>query len=325
MRELFARNSLSKISSLLALAILASGCYQHLNGPETPDAPRDEYALDRVQHGIVYTTRGWPQALQADLYLPSRSGPLPVVLTIHGGGWANRDRGDMTDISEKLVRQGYAVFNLGYRFAPRYTWPAQLLDLQQALLWISENADRYRLDLERINAWGYSSGAHLAALLGGFDEQHLPKNALRNLPGLRAVVAGGIPADLRKYDDSPLVERFIGGTHDEMFERYAEASPAFHVSAGDPPVFLYHGKLDLLVTPDQPRDYYDALIGVGVDAELYLHNWRGHGSMFLFGADAEARAIDFLDRHNRAPATAAVGLQVTDTGQVKSSAIEARR
>jgi predicted esterase len=70
------------------------------------------------------------------------------------------------------------------------------------------------------------------------------------------------------------------------------------VSADDPPVFLYHGKLDLLVTPDQPEDYYDALLANGVEAELYLHSWRGHATMFLFGGDAEARAIDFLERTN---------------------------
>lgn len=288
-----------KISLMLTLVLLVSGCHVHMNGPETPAATQNQFELDRVQRDIVYTETDWPQALQADLYLPRRHGPLPVVLMIHGGGWANRSREDMTDISEELAQQGYAVFNLNYRFAPYYTYPAQFLDLQQALRWITEHSGLYHFDLDRINAWGYSSGAHLAALLGGIDEQRLPKGALDGLPRLRAVVAGGIPADLRKYDDSPLVERFIGGTHDKLFERYTEASPVYHVSAGDPAVFLYHGKLDILVTTDQPRDYYDALLAAGVDAELYLHNWRGHGSMFLFGSDAETRAIAFLERHNR--------------------------
>ena len=48
--------------------------------------------------------------------------------------------------------------------------------------------------------------------------------------------------------------RFMGGYRDDMPERYAEASPAWHVSAGDPPVFLYHGTLDRLVTPDQATE-----------------------------------------------------------------------
>jgi len=296
-------------TSIVLLALLASGCYTHLSEPSPAAAAKpDRYSLDRVLRDIVYTEPDWPQALQADLYLPDRRGALPVVLTIHGGGWANRGREDMEDISAELVRRGYAVFNLEYRFAPRYTYPAQLLDLQQALGWITANASRYRLDPQLVNAWGYSSGAHLAALLGGFDTSKLPQSAARDLPRLRAVVAGGIPADLRKYDSSPIIERFLGGTLGDIPERYAEASPVYHVSADDPAVFLYHGRFDLMVRMDQPRDYYDALIAAGIEAELYLHSLRGHGTMFLFGSDAENRAIDFLDRHNRADSlTAAAG------------------
>ena len=191
------------------------------------------------------------------------------------------------------------MLNLNYRFAPQYTYPAQLLDMRQALTWITANAELYALDVGRINAWGYSSGAHLAALLGGFDEQSLPNGASDRLPRLRAVVAGGIPADLTRYEDSPLVERFLGGERDDIPRRYAQASPLLHVSADDPPVFLYHGKLDAVVSPEQSRDYYEALRAAGVDSELYLHNWHGHMTMFVFGGEAERNAIEFLDRHNQ--------------------------
>jgi acetyl esterase/lipase len=294
--------ALLKPGLLLASALLTGACQVHYAGQALAPPPAEannRYTLDREVRDIVYTEAGWPEALQADLYMPRRSGPLPVVLTIHGGGWANRDRTDMSGISQQLVEHGYAVMNLNYRFAPRYTFPAQLDDLHQALGWIVANAGLYRFDLQRINAWGYSSGAQLAALLGSFDRSGAAP-AVRALPRLRAVVAGGIPADLRKYDDSPIVRRFLGGTPEQVPERYAEASPACHVSADDPAVFLYHGKLDFLVTPDQPEDYYAALLAAGVDAELYLHRWRGHATMFLFGGDAEARAIDFLERTNSA-------------------------
>jgi hypothetical protein len=36
----------------------------------------------------------------------------------------------------------------------------------------------------------------------------------------------------------------------------------------------------------------------GIDAELFLQSFRGHMTMFLFGGEAEARAMDFLDRKN---------------------------
>lgn len=286
------------ILGFLCAALLAvTGCSTHLGGKAATNTESRSYSVDRVIENIVYTREGWPQALAGDLYLPARRGSLPVVLMVHGGGWANRSRDDMADISRKLARHGYAVFNVGYRFAPRYNYPAQLHDMQQALAWLTANASRYRLDVRRINTWGYSSGAHLAALVAGYN--HSPA-ASSERPRVNAVVAGGTPADLRKYESSPIVERFMGGKRDEMLDRYAEASPAWHVSAGDPPVFLYHGRLDTLVTTDQATDYYASLRAAGIDAELYLQGWRGHMTLFLFGGAAEDRAIDFLQRHNQA-------------------------
>lgn len=291
------------ITPVLVTGPLLAGCSTHLGQVSAP-APADErYAIEQVVEDIVYTPEDWPQALAGDLYLPARRGSLPVVLVVHGGGWANRSRDDMEDVSRKLARHGYAVFNIGYRFAPRYTYPAQLHDTRQALDWLAANASRYDFDLERINTWGYSSGAHLAALAGAYDD---PDDAA-DLPRVNAVVAGGTPADLRKYSGSPIVMRFMGGDRHEMPARYAEASPAWHISAGDPAVFLYHGKLDYLVTVDQATDYYEALRAAGIEAELYLKSWRGHMSMFLFGGEAEARAIAFLDRQNSPRSVSSAG------------------
>lgn len=287
-----------RLALLAASLLLLGGCYTHI-GPRAENAERNgDYSIETVVENIEYTVPEWPQPLHADLYLPQKAGPHPVVLMIHGGGWANRSRDDMRGISRKLARSGYAVFNVSYRFAPSFTYPAQLHDIQQALAWIADNATTYDLDRGRVNAWGYSSGAHLAALIAGFDRASMTYASLAKLPPIRSVVAGGIPSDLRKYSGSPIVMRFMGGDRHEMPQRYAEASPAYHVSAGDPPVFLYHGKLDFLVTPDQATDYFDTLRAAGVDAELYLHEWREHMTMFLFGGHAEQRAIEFLNRNN---------------------------
>ena len=283
------------ISFITLAGTAVTGCSTHLNPSSVSLANPRSYEIDRVVENITYTPADWTQAPDGDLYLPARSGLLPVVLMVHGGGWANRSRDDMEDVSRKLARHGYAVFNVAYRFAPRYTYPAQLHDMQQALLWLSANAERYRLDSRRINTWGYSSGAHLAALIAAVDSPDIDGV---DAPRINSVVAGGIPSDLRKYEKSPIVTRFMGGYRDDMPARYAEASPAVHVDAGDPPVFLYHGSLDRLVTPDQATDYYDRLRAAGVDAELYLQGLRGHMTMFLFGGTAEDRAIAFLNRYN---------------------------
>lgn len=292
--------------SLMALTSCAS--YQP-NYSHSPDSSH-VYNFDKghaadftMIKDITYSSADWPQSLAGDLYVPKESSAQeshwPVVLMVHGGGWSGRDRADMNSTAQKLVKQGYAVFNVSYRFAPQFIYPAQIQDLQLALLWLQNNAIQYQLDLNRINAWGYSSGAHLVALLASVkpgDAQTLDLSP--PLPKIWAVVAGGIPADLSQYSHSPIVIPFLGVKRDDNPQLYKDASPMTHISADAPPVFLYHGKLDRLVEKEQSINYYNALRQAGVPAELYLHKLWGHLAMFLFGWDAENKAIGFLSHYN---------------------------
>lgn len=281
-------STLAFVSSLLLPA-----CTVYQPGFDIQTTENRSYGVSSVKKGISFTPQEWPADLKADLYLPAREGLLPVVITIHGGGWSGRSRADMTSVAEKLVERGYAVFNISYRFAPQYTYPAQLHDVQQALSWIDNNADRYSFDRDRINTWGYSSGAHLATLVAAYEKIDT------ELPDINSTVAGGIPADLTQYSGSPIIIPFIGGDRHEKPAVYREASPISHVSENHPPTFLYHGKLDALVEVEQSINYHKELEAQGVQTELYLHRVWGHFAMFLFGGDAEDRAIDFLDFHNQ--------------------------
>ena len=282
------------VSTLATISLLLlPACTVYQPGFDKLATTTKSYDVSSVKKNISFTPRDWPADLKADLYLPKREGLLPVVITIHGGGWSGRSRGDMTAVAEKLVARGYAVFNTSYRFAPQYTYPAQLHDVQQAVRWIDRNADRFNFDRKRINTWGYSSGAHLATLVAAHD-----KNASR-LPAIKSAVAGGIPADLTRYSGSPIIIPFIGADRHEKPEVYREASPLSHVSEDHPPLFLYHGKLDALVEVEQSINYHEKLEAKGVETELYLHRVWGHFAMFLFGGDAEDKAIEFLDFHNR--------------------------
>lgn len=292
--------------SLMALA----SCVSHQHSASHTADSHHVYQVESksmadftVIQDITYSTADWPQALAADLYLPKQGSTaaetMPVVLMVHGGSWSGRDRSDMNSISKKLARQGYAVFNVSYRFAPRFKYPAPVQDLQIALLWLQNNAAQYQLDLQRVNAWGYSSGAHLVAQLASAKPGAAHTLDLSPpLPQIRAVVAGGIPADLSQYANSPIVVPFLGAQRDEDPQLYKDASPLTHVSAEHPPTFLYHGKRDRLVEKEQSINYYTALRQADVPAELYLHPVWGHIAMFLLGWGAENKGIDFLNQHN---------------------------
>ena len=272
------------------LALLQSACVTHLGKPEAASAgPAITTGDYQRLPDLVYTPAGWPEALKADLYLPAAAGLKPAVLLIHGGGWAAPDRRyQMAGIAQRLAARGYVVMNASYRFAPQYRYPAQIDDLHQALKWLRGNATLYSVDPARVASFGYSAGAHLAALLGAMNGPPAER--------VQAVVAGGTPADLRDFSEGRLVPDLLGGRLDEIPAIYAAASPILHISAGDPPVFLYHGSWDAVVSVDQATRYQAALSAGGVYNELYLLQGLGHVAAFVFDGGAVDAAMHFLDR-----------------------------
>ena len=127
--------TLSRWITVLGLLLL-SGCTSHINAPETQLQPKHTGFEERLN--VRYTPEGWPRALYADVYVAKDEVPGPAVLVVHGGGWQDRSRSDMTNTARELARHGFTAINIDYRFAPQYRYPAQLRDLQQALAWIRD-------------------------------------------------------------------------------------------------------------------------------------------------------------------------------------------
>lgn len=283
------------LSLLLTAAFGATGCTIHQGRPDGP-APLRVDSSYQIRRDQVFTPPGWPAALLADVYVPEGEGPFPAVLVIHGGGWESGDRAQVKGLAERIARRGYVAVNTTYRLAPGAIFPAQLQDVQQAVLWMRAQAATYRIDPTRIGAFGYSAGAHLAALLGGIGEA-----GPLGQPGaaIKAVVAGGTPTDLSKWPAGKLVPQFIGGNRSQKPAEYRAASPVSYVNAGDPPVFLYHGGADALVPIDHAEDYQKLLAAADVPNELFVLRGRGHILAFLTDGPAVDAALTFLDRHLR--------------------------
>src|SRR6185312_16329435 len=67
---------------------------------------------------------------------------------------------------EVLARRGYVAVSPDYRLAPRDHFPAQIEDCKAVVRWLRANAEKYHINPQRIGAFGFSAGAHLACLLG---------------------------------------------------------------------------------------------------------------------------------------------------------------
>jgi acetyl esterase/lipase len=293
--------------AVLISALVLAGCASHEGRPSNARIGSVKPVDVTVTRDFVYTPADWPQELRADLYKPVGNGPFPGIVMIHGGGWEGRSRADMDDISKEVAERGYVVLNMSYRFAPKWHFPAQLQDVQQAVLWLRAHASDHNLLKNRIGTWGYSAGAHLAALAGVTSpEDKWYVDGAR----VQAVVAGGTPVDLRYYKGGELTNGLTGVSYDKNPDLWREASPLALVTKDDPPMFLYHGTFDFTVGENNAHAMYAALNANNIPAELYLMGGLEHLSTFIVDRPV-ANGIDFLDLYLRQskPKVAAGGTQ----------------
>ena len=283
-----------RFSGVFLLLLIAGGCVVHQGDIREAESP-PRVGIQSVSE-YVYTPDDWPEQLTATVFRPEGEGPHPGILLVHGGGWRGGSPDDISRIARRYARSGFVAVNVSYRFAPAHLFPAQLHDVQQAMHWLHGNADELDLDAERIAAMGYSAGAHLVSLMalvaGQGGELDTPHGGRETRPF--AVIAGGTPTDLRKWETGRLVEGFLGGTQAEKREAYRLASPVVHVHAEAPPFFLFHGRMDRLVPLDHAEDFSEILNQHALHHELYMQRLRGHISSFLTRQGAMRESIRFL-------------------------------
>lgn len=223
--------------------------------------------------------------LEAELYSPSlHKVKLPVVIAIHGGSWSTRSPG-MDEISKQIAKSGWVALNTTYRLAPQNKYPKALEDVQSAIQWVSDNAEKYKLDSERIFLWGYSAGAHLALLAG------------LNNSKVKGIVSGAGPTDLTFYEKSKLVLQFLGVPMNKQRKLWEEASPINRVSHSSPPVFIFHGEKDPIVPILHAEKLEKKLKLSQVPVEFVRSPTATHHSADFFMPINVNKALEFLRKH----------------------------
>lgn len=101
-----------------------------------------------------------------DVYRPKdRKGELlPVIVSVHGGGWVYGDKERYQFYCMSLTQYGFGVVNFTYRLAPEFKYPAALEDTNLVMTWLVRHGAEYGLDISRVFAVGDSAGAHNLAL-----------------------------------------------------------------------------------------------------------------------------------------------------------------
>ena len=260
------------LTCTLAIAALLCGATAQ---PGTAQAQRMmEAAGATIQRDLVYK-RANGAVLTLDLYCPQKvSGPAPVIVWIHGGGWRRGGKKQCPAVA--LVPDGYAVASINYRLSSVAPFPAQIEDCKAAVRWLRANAANYNLDADRIGVWGMSAGGHLAALLGTSGEVPELEGSGDNMQyssRVQAVCDVAGPVDLLALTNLGPERRFaieglLGGAPEK--DKATTASPLHYVSKDDPPFLIVHGESDRVVPVEQSQRLYEELRKAGVNATLKI-------------------------------------------------------
>lgn len=190
-----------------------------------------------------------------DVYRPrnSEGRKLPVIVSVHGGGWVYGDKERYQYYCMELAERGFAVVNFTYRLAPEYKYPAPLEDTNLVFAWLMENAEEYGLDTEHVFAVGDSAGGNILGLYAAictnaeyaaeYDFQ-IPKGLkLRavalNCGDYRVEMAADEFVQTEELMQDYLPQR---GTQEELHKIDVTA----HVTEDYPPVFLMTSAGDFL-------------------------------------------------------------------------------
>jgi acetyl esterase/lipase len=239
----------------------------------------------------------------AELFVPEGRGPFPVVVLIHGGFWRIPfDRELMEPLAEDLADRGFATWNIDYRRVGDGgggdSWRVTLDDVAASLDQLGALSAQFPLDTDRTALVGHSAGGHLALWLSSeFQVAAVVAQAgVANLYDAANERLGvGSPREGLGVLDVPATVEFLGGTPDEVPDRYAATSPSALLPL-ETPILLVHGGEDDRVPVSQSRNFAEAAREAGDEVEVAEFAAMGHFEVLDPKHESWGRTVEFLER-----------------------------
>ncbi len=231
-----------KINIIILYVLLLSGC-----GNDDSDTTPSN--LEQLKATIQYKSIEGVEEnlLSLDIYYRDDiSNIKPVVIWVHGGGWAVGDKSrNLSDKINLFKTLNYTFVSINYRLSPdvpeqllpdRIKFPVHNTDVADAVAWVYQNIDQYGGDKNRVALLGHSAGAHLVALTGTnktFLEQ--AGLSLSNIKGVAAIDTKGYDVRKEVLEGNEIYINAFGTVEEENIA----ASPIHNASSTDKhPIFF---------------------------------------------------------------------------------------
>ncbi len=266
------KNLLILISSLISSVAFAqdnvSAEKQKDTRPEFMQRADKFYKDSNVIRNLVYKVADGEE-LSMDLILPENvlyEKGSPVVMYIHGGGWAGGARYVLhANTFKQYTSKGIAVACISYRLVKEGRGVLECItDCKDAARFLVKNAKTYNLDPSRFATTGHSAGAHLSLLTAlAPNDAFVGDEALKKFKPNFVCVAAEAPAisfyDPQTYGnksitkDMKLMRRLLCGDLSEKEELAKKLSPMDYLSKKSPAMLVVHGDQDPLLAVEGAR------------------------------------------------------------------------
>jgi acetyl esterase/lipase len=240
----------------LALQFLAAASIAAAQGQPAQRAP--------VEH--VYAEPNGTQ-LKAYVFRPDKPGPVkrPAIVLFHGGGWTIGEAAWTFPRAKHFAERGMVAVAAQYRLSDQeqVTPHEAMADARAVIRWVRAHADSLGIDPNRVAAYGWSAGAHLAAsaAIFGVDEDGISARA-----DALVLVSPAVSLAADRWAQRLLKGR---GTARDI-------SPDEHVRKGLPPTLILQGDVDTVTPMAGARRFCEAMRAAGNVCEPYVYEGFGH-------------------------------------------------
>lgn len=307
------------VVSLVATGVIASNivAFAHEHGvTAVPSAfaplPLGDSAPD-LELGRYTTFAGRDVGLS--IWAPQRDegdvGAAPVLVGVHGGGWTQGDRNNMSDYMQSFADRGFLAISLSYSLSDsaHQNWDLQESQIACGLTWVAQHADRYGGDVDRLMLMGFSAGGNIAFNVASKTANNaLASSCGGDIPRVSAVTVNVGASDIAAVwnDSDPLnreslhtqLTEHLGGSPEQFPERYAAMSSIDAVNPNTPPTLWLYGANDHTVPTDSSERMMRALRQSHIPLEELRVPFGDHSSVGgLPGYVWVERSVEFLYSH----------------------------
>lgn len=257
------------------------------------------------------------RAQQMDIFLPEGEAPFPAVVLIHGGGFSSGDKKAEYSKAKLLVEHGFAAVCVNYRLSKEAVFPAAVHDCKAALRFLKANANQYKINTDKIGAWGASAGGNLAAMMGVSSGNTFADGTIGAYPNVNTkvqacvdwfgpinfstMVAQAKELGMRKTFNVNIESRYLGVDANDPVNItiVAKANPTTYLDKNDPPFLVQVGDQDPLIPYLQSQTFAADLEKVlGKDKVTFnILKGAGHGGKLFESEENLGQIIAFLNEH----------------------------